>query len=78
MGGNGRMARFLMNTMMAAGGCPWTVIPLPERKTYMASLEKASVGQDIGPFADFLAHLVEKRLAGEPLPDVPKSTNAVE
>ena len=74
MDGNGRMARFLMNTMMAAGGYPWTVIPLSERKAYMASLEKASVSEDIGPFADFLARLVEKRLAGEPLPEVPKST----
>jgi Fic family protein len=71
--GNGRIARFLMNTMMAAGGYPWTVIPLPERKAYMASLEKASVGEDIGPFADFLATLVRKRLAGEPLPEVPTS-----
>ena len=76
MDGNGRMARFLMNTMMAAAGYPWTVIPLPERKAYMASLEKASVSQDIGPFVDFVARLVEKRLAGEPLPDIPKSTNA--
>ena len=76
MDGNGRMARFLMNTMMAAGGYPWTVIPLPERKAYMASLEKASVGEDVGPFADFLARLVEKRLAGEPLPEVPKGSKA--
>src|SRR5215469_5844680 len=75
--GNGRMARFLMNTMMAAGGYPWTVIPLPERKAYMASLEKASVGEDIGPFADFLAILVEQRLAGEPLPDLPKDKRSV-
>ena len=66
-----------MNTMMAAGGYPWTVIPLPERKVYMASLEKASVGEDIGSFAGFLATLVEKRLAGEPLPEVPKSTKVV-
>lgn len=77
MDGNGRMARFLMNTMMASGGYPWTVIPLPERKAYMASLEKASVGEDIVPFTDFVAMLVEKRLAGEPLPGVPKSTKAV-
>jgi len=75
MDGNGRIARFLMNTMMAAGGYPWTVIPLPERKSYMASLEKASVGEDIGPFADFLARLVEKRLAGEPLPEEPKAVS---
>lgn len=73
MDGNGRMARLLMNTMMAAGGYPWTVIPLSERKAYMGSLEKASVREDIGPFADFLATLVEKRLAGKPLPEVPKS-----
>jgi Fic family protein len=75
MDGNGRMGRFLMNLMMAAGGYPWTVIPLPERKGYMAALEKASVDEDIGPFADFLARLVEKRLAGEPLPSVPKSSD---
>ena len=43
----------------------------------MVSLEKASVGEDIGPFAYFLARLVEKRLAGEPLPEVPKGTKAV-
>ena len=37
------------------------------------ALEKASVGEDIAPFADFLAALVKKRLAGEPLPAVPKA-----
>jgi fido (protein-threonine AMPylation protein) len=72
--GNGRMGRFLMNVIMAAGGYPWTVIPLAQRKTYMAALEKASVGEDIGPFAEFLARFVEKRLAGEPLPEVPKTS----
>ena len=72
MDGNGRMGRFLMNLMMAAGGYPWTVIPLPERKAYLAALEKASVGEDIGPFSDFLARLVEQRLAGKPLPSVPR------
>ena len=61
MDGNGRMARFLMNTMMATVGYPWTVIPLPERQAYMASLEKASVGEDIAPFADFVARLIELR-----------------
>jgi fido (protein-threonine AMPylation protein) len=74
MDGNGRMGRFLMNVMMAAGGYPWTVIPLSERKIYMEALEKASVSENISPFADFLADLVEKRLAGEPLPSLPKSS----
>jgi len=32
MDGNGRMGRFLMNLMMASGGCPWTIVPLERRK----------------------------------------------
>jgi hypothetical protein len=60
MDGNGRMGRFLMNAMMASGGYPWLVIPVEERAGYMAALEEASVNQDIVPFVDFLAGLVEK------------------
>ena len=63
MDGNDRMGRFLMNLMLASGGYPWTVIPVGERKTYMDALEKASVGEEIVPFADFLAGLVKKGLA---------------
>jgi fido (protein-threonine AMPylation protein) len=73
MDGNGRIGRFLMNVMMAAGGYPWTVIPLSARNIYMTALERASVGEDIAPFAEFLARLVRKGLAGEPLPPVPKA-----
>jgi hypothetical protein len=47
------------------------VVPLQERRAYMAALERASVGEDIGPFSDLIASLVEKRLAGGPLPAVP-------
>ena len=43
MDGNGSMGRFLMNTMMAAAGYPWTVIPLSDRRTYMAALEKGEL-----------------------------------
>ncbi len=75
MDGNGRMGRFLMNLMLASGGYPWTVIPVGDRKTYMEALEKASVGEDIVPFTDFLAGLVKKGLAGEPLPAVPKASS---
>ena len=63
-----------MNLMMAAGGYPWTVIPVADRQAYMEALEKASVGEDIGPFTDLMAGLVAKRLAGEPLPAVPRSS----
>jgi Fic family protein len=70
--GNGRMGRFVMNVMMAAGGYPWTVIPLNERAAYMTALERASVGEEIKPFAEFVGALVRKRLAGEPLPSVPQ------
>jgi len=57
--GNGRMGRFLMNTMLASGGYPWTVVPLEQRDVYMASLEDASMNQNIIPFTEFLAGLVE-------------------
>jgi hypothetical protein len=55
MDGNGRTARFLMNTMLASGGYEWTVIPVERRGDYMASLEQASVYLDIKPFANFVS-----------------------
>lgn len=61
MDGNGRMGRFLMNTMLASGGYPWTIIRVERRNEYMAALDAASAGGDIGPFADFLASCVEER-----------------
>ena len=70
MDGNGRMGRFLMNVMMAAGGYPWTIIPLERRDEYMATLESASVKQDIGPFAAFIGGLVGDGLQGKPPPPV--------
>lgn len=56
--GNGRMARFLMNAMLASGGYPWTVIRVEDRAGYLAALESASTGQDIEPFARFVAERV--------------------
>lgn len=51
MDGNGRMARFVMNYMLASGGYPWTIIRVEAREAYMAALEAASVNDDIVPFA---------------------------
>lgn len=59
--GNGRIGRFLMNLHLAAGGYPWTIVPLETRKDYMSALESASVDQDIVPFTKFLARLIGKR-----------------
>ncbi len=59
MDGNGRIARFLMNVMLAAGGYPWTVVMVDDRDIYMEALEAASVGQNIEPFAEFLAGAVK-------------------
>ncbi len=67
MDGNGRMGRFLMNAMLASGGFPWTVIPVQERDTYMKALESASVQQDIKPFAEFMAWLIDAGLKGKPV-----------
>lgn len=62
MDGNGRIGRFLMNVMLAAGGYPWTVIPLEKRDDYMNALESGSVKQDITSFAFFLGRLISERL----------------
>jgi Fic family protein len=71
MDGNGRMGRFLMNSMLASGGYPWTVIPVDQRDAYMAALEAASVGQNIVPFAELLARLVDDGMKGKSAPAVP-------
>lgn len=56
--GNGRMGRFLMNTMFASGGFGWQVIKVENRTTYMEALEQASTHENIKPFATFLAGLL--------------------
>ena len=67
MDGNGRLARFLMNLMLATAGYVWTVIPVERRNDYMSALEQASSFANIGPFAAFIAELAQAQ-AKEPLP----------
>ena len=57
--GNGRIARFAMNAMLASGGYPWTIIRVEDRDAYMAALEAASVDMNIAPFAQFIAERVQ-------------------
>ena len=56
--GNGRMARFLMNVALASEGYPWTVIRLWDRKVYLAALDSASIGTDLGAFAALIGQRV--------------------
>ena len=56
--GNGRMARFLMNAMLASGGSPWTVVRVEDRNAYLAALDRASIDGDIEPFAGLIAERV--------------------
>src|SRR5436309_3422236 len=60
--GNGRMARFLMNVMLASGGYPWTVIRITDRNAYLSAMDRASIEMDIHPFAAFIARRVQWRL----------------
>jgi Protein of unknown function (DUF1488)/Fic/DOC family len=56
--GNGRMARFVMNAMLASGGYPWTVIRVRDRNAYLKALDSASIELDINPFAAFVGKRV--------------------
>jgi fido (protein-threonine AMPylation protein) len=56
--GNGRMARYLMNVMLASGGYPWTVIRVRDRKVYLAALDRANIDGDVGPFTALIAQRV--------------------
>jgi fido (protein-threonine AMPylation protein) len=58
--GNGRMARFLMNVMLASGGYPWTVIRVEDRDSYLHALDSASIDTDIKPFARFIRQSVQR------------------
>ena len=66
--GNGRTARLLMNSMLASGGYPWTVIRLEDRDEYLRALDEASIHGDIGPFANFIAVRVQKMMEALPSP----------
>jgi len=55
MDGNGRLGRFIMNTMLTSGGFPWTVLRLEDRDRYMDALNAASGKSDVKPFAALVA-----------------------
>ncbi len=57
---NGRIARFLMDLMLASGGYPWIIIKVDDRTTYMEALEEASLNNDITKFANFISGLIKE------------------
>ncbi|HEY4214389.1 MAG TPA: hypothetical protein VGM84_23125 [Steroidobacteraceae bacterium] len=57
--GNGLMARFVMNAMLAADGYPWTLIPIEAATEYRKALQSAGTHRDIRPLAEFLARRVK-------------------
>ena len=59
MDGNGRTARFTMNSQLVTGGYPWVVVPLERREQYMKALEKASVEEEIDDFVGFVLSLIQ-------------------
>ncbi|EQD76068.1 filamentation induced by cAMP protein Fic [mine drainage metagenome] len=71
--GNGRMARFLMNVMLASGGYPWMVIRVRDRDAYLSALDRASIDMDIKPFTAFVVQHVrwslEQHDLGFPAPE---------
>jgi hypothetical protein len=53
------MARFLMNAMLASGENPWSVIRVEGRDAYLIPLHRASIDDNIHPFATFIAARVK-------------------
>jgi len=57
--GNGRMAHFLMNVLLAAGGWQWRTVLGTEQSRYQDALEQANLSYDLGPLAALIAEGLE-------------------
>lgn len=65
--GNGRVSRFIMNSILVSYGQPWIIIKKDERTRYMRALEQASNHDDILPFMELIVEKIgraEERLRG--------------
>jgi Fic family protein len=60
--GNGRTARLLMNLMLIRGGYPPVAVRPEDRKTYLETLERASLADDPIPFQSFMHERLETTL----------------
>lgn len=57
--GNGRIARFLMNTALLGGGLPWLTIRVEQRGEYFEALRLAQLRDEYVPFADLIVRSLE-------------------
>jgi len=62
--GNGRMARFLMNAMLASGGYPWTVIRIPGSQVLSERAGPRQHRDGHSSFTTFIVHRVHGGLSG--------------
>jgi Fic family protein len=76
--GNGRTARLLMNLLLLREGYPPVAVRPEDRKTYLDTLEQASVRDDLKPFQTFMHRRLDATLGEylsalqEALPPEPK------
>lgn len=57
--GNGRTARFLMNSILVANGYPWTIIRLETQPEYMEALEQLSTQQKPEAFVQLILEAID-------------------
>jgi hypothetical protein len=60
--GDGRVARFLMNTALLGGRLPWLTIRVEQREEYFATLRLSQLRDDHAPFAEFVVKSYEASL----------------
>jgi cell filamentation protein, protein adenylyltransferase len=60
--GNGRTARLLMNLLLIRGGYPPVAVRPEDRKTYLDSLERGSLTEDLRPFQIFMHERLDTTL----------------
>jgi len=60
--GNGRTARLLMNLLLLRGGYPPVAVRPEDRKTYLDTLEHASLREDLTPFRAFMYQRLDATL----------------
>lgn len=60
--GNGRTARLLMNLLLIRGGYPPVAVRPVDRKTYLDSLERASLAEDLVSYQTFMHERLDATL----------------